>query len=213
MLRGRRRGLPSGRAVTGGFLVAVAAVVVFAAAVAGSNHHGRPYVVATRSLAAGTVLTPDDLGTASMQLPAGVGRQAFTQVGAVLGRPLAVPLQAGELIQTSVLAPAGAASSFRPVSVAADANSLGDLSPGQRVDVLAVSGTGSGAAVSVIMRGAVLLDLGRTSTGVLSGPSTTVVVTLGVSTLSQVEAIVQAAQGGTVSLVAAEPADGIGSGP
>ena len=38
-------------------------------------------------------------------------------------------------------------------------------------------------------------------------------MTLGVSSLSEVEAVVQAAQAGTVTLVAAEPSDGVGPGP
>jgi hypothetical protein len=130
----------------------------------------------------------------------------------VVGRILAVPLQPGELLQSSMLAPTSAQPLLRPVSVAVDANSVGALSAGQKVVVLATTGSGSAAQVSVVMRGAVLLDLGRTGSGVLSGPSNSVVVTLGVSSLSEVEAIVQAGQAGTVTLAAAEPSDGVGPG-
>jgi hypothetical protein len=38
-------------------------------------------------------------------------------------------------------------------------------------------------------------------------------VTLGVADLSEVEAIVEAAHNGTVTLVQAEPSDGVGAGP
>jgi hypothetical protein len=47
---------------------------------------------------------------------------------------------------------------------------------------------------------------------VFSGPSNSVVVTLGVSSLSEVQAVVQAAQAGTITLAAAEPSDGVGPG-
>lgn len=212
VLKGRRRTLPTGRAVLGGFLVALAAVVVFAAALSGSGNHERTYVVASQALSAGTVITVGDVGTARMQLPSGSRTSAFTQPSSLVGRALAVPVQAGELIQTSMLTPASPQSSLRPVNASVDPDSLADLTSGEKVDVLTTTGTGSSTQVSVVMRGAVLVDVGHMSSGVLSGPSSSVVVTLGVSTLGEVEAIVQAQAAGTISLVAAEPSDGTGPG-
>jgi hypothetical protein len=212
VLRGRRRALPTGRAVVGGFLVALAAVVVFAAALSGTNRHERTYVVADQPLAAGTVITLGDLGTARMQLPSTSSALAFTQSGLLVGRALAIAVQPGELMQTSMLTPESPQSSLRPVTASVDPDSLATLTAGQKVDVLTTIGTGASTQVSVVMRGAVLVDIGRASSGVLSGPSSSVVVTLGVSSLAEVEAIVQAQSAGTVSLVAAEPSDGTGPG-
>jgi Flp pilus assembly protein CpaB len=193
-------------------LVGLAAVVVFAAALAGSSHHDRSYVVAARPLAAGSVLAPGDLDSARMQLPSSAGGQAFGDSAALIGRVLAVPMQPGELLQSSMLAPASAQPAMRPVSVAVDANSIGALTAGQKVVVLATIGTGAGAQVSVVMRGAELLDVGHTGSGVFSGPANSVVVTLGVSSLAEVEAVVQAGQAGTITLAAAEASDGVGPG-
>jgi hypothetical protein len=147
-----------------------------------------------------------------MQLPSADGGLAFVDPGALSGRVLAVPLQPGELLQSSMLVPTSSQPAWRPVSVAVDANSVGALTTGQKVVVLASTGSGSAAQVSVVMRGAVLLDVGHTGSGVFSGPSNSVVVTLGVSDLSEVEAVVQAGQAGTVTLAAAEPSDGVGPG-
>jgi hypothetical protein len=38
-------------------------------------------------------------------------------------------------------------------------------------------------------------------------------VTIGVASLGEVEAIVRASRAGTISLIAAEPSDGVGAGP
>jgi Flp pilus assembly protein CpaB len=168
--------------------------------------------VAARPLAAGSVLAADDLQTARMQLPASAGGQAFADSDTLVGRVLAVPLQPGELLQSSMLAPSSAQPTLRPVSVAVDANSVGALTAGQKVVVLATTGSGAAAQVSLVMRGAVLLDVGHPGSGVFSGPANSVVVTLGVSSLSEVESVVQAGQAGAITLAAAEPSDGVGPG-
>jgi hypothetical protein len=68
--------------------------------------------------------------------------------------------------------------------------------------------------VTVVVRGAVLWSVGHRDNGLLSGGDNgTTVVTLGVSDLGQVEALIAAAHSGTVELAQAEPADGTGSGP
>jgi Flp pilus assembly protein CpaB len=198
--------------VVGGFLVAVAAVVVFAAAMAGaSSGHGRPWVVATRPMAAGTILGPGDLGTSSMRLPAATGSLAFGQVSGLFGRALTVGLQPGELVQSSMLAPSSSQPPRRPVSVPVDPVSLANLVPGQPVDVLAVAGS-AGGSVSVVVRGATLMAIGRPGNGLLSSGDSSQ-ATIGVTTLAEVEAVVAASHDGTVALVAAEQSDGAGPGP
>lgn len=202
----------------GGLLVATAAVVVFAAALSAAGGGRAAYVVATRSLPAGSVIGPDDLTTARMSLSGATAAASFRDGPALIGRTLAVGAGPGQLIESSMLA-AGGPSDLRPVSLAVDADSVTALAAGEPVDVLATSGSGGSGAVggaSVVLRGATLLSVGRSDSGLLSGATgSTVVVTIGVSDLAEAEALVSAAHAGTVELIRAEPGDGagIGSGP
>src|SRR5215831_5013481 len=80
---GRHRALPGGRAVVGGFLVAVAAVVVFAASLAGASHPGQSWVVTARPLPAGTILGPGDVTSATMRLSRSAAALAYRQAALV----------------------------------------------------------------------------------------------------------------------------------
>jgi Flp pilus assembly protein CpaB len=206
--------------LAGGFLVAVAAVIVFTAVIASSGRHSQQYVVAAEAMPTGSIIGPGDLSVAKMSLPAGAASDAFHQAGSLVGRTVAEPVRPGELVEQSMLVPVGTQPATRPVSVGVSPSSLTGLAAGDAVDVLVSEGTGSSASVSVVMRGAVLITAGNPASGGLSGSisgsisgASTSNVTLGVDTLSEVEAVVQAAQTGTVSLVAAEPSDGVGPGP
>ncbi|MGH9116246.1 MAG: SAF domain-containing protein [Acidimicrobiales bacterium] len=211
-LGGRRRALPGGRAVIGGFLIAVAAVIVFAATLSSAGSPGQRWVVASRPLSAGTVLAPGDLGTAAMRLPGPTASHAFHQDGLLVGRTLAAPLEPGELVQGSLLVPADQQPKLRPVDLQVDPVTLVGLGPGQPVDVLETSGNSSAATVTVIARGATILGVAQPGSSLLE-PSSSAEVTVGVSTLAEVEAVVQAAHSGTVTLVTAERSDGVGPGP
>jgi Flp pilus assembly protein CpaB len=208
---GRGRTVAVGRALAGGFLVAVAAAIVFAAVLSGTAHSLQTYVVASQPLPPGALLQPADLTTYRMDLPPGSRSGAFTSPELLSGRTLAVAVSPGELVQSSMLVPVASSPVLRPVSVAVDPTSLTALLPGRPVDVLEASGTDTGSTVTVVMRGAVLMNESSTTSSVLAGPGTEL-VTLGVASLPEVEAIVQAAHAGTVSLVAAEPSDGVGPG-
>jgi Flp pilus assembly protein CpaB len=207
----------------GGLLIAAAAVLVFTAAIDRAGSQSHPYVVATKRLAQGTVIGPGDLTTAGMQIPAGSQAEVFHQGGTVIGRVLAVTVQPGELIQASMLVPAGSSSGLRPVSVAVDPDSLAAVAPGDEVDVLSTSSgsatSGSAASdstttpVVVVMRGASLIGVDQGSQSLISGSTPGTLVTLGVANLAEVEAVVAAAHSGTVTLVLAEPSDGVGAGP
>jgi Flp pilus assembly protein CpaB len=195
----------------GGFLVAVAAVIVFVAALAGTSSPGQAWLVASRPLAAGTTLGPGDLGEATMRLPRSTAALAFRDPARLVGRTLVAGLQTGELIQAPMLVPSDQTPTLRPVSVAVNPVSLANLSPGQLVDVLATQGSGGSSTVSVVVRGATLMDM-VTSGSALLAPGGSGQVTIGVGSLEEVEAVVQASQAGTVSLVAAERSDGVGPG-
>ncbi len=169
-------------------------------------------MVAARPAGPGTVLGPDDVGASTMRLSSETATGAYHQAASVEGRTLAVEVEAGELIQASMLVPVSQTPALRPVSLSVDPVSLAGLSAGQRVDILATQGTGSGTAVVVVVRGATLIDIATSSSNLLA-PGGSGQVTVGVSTLAAVEAVVEDAHSGTITLVAAEPSDGVGLGP
>ena len=169
-------------------------------------------MVAARPLPAGTVIGPGDLTSASMRLSSSTATLAFRQIATLEGRALVVGLPAGELIQAPMLVPASLEPALRPISVAVDPVSLANLTPGEPVDVLATQGTGSGTSVAVVIRGATLFNVVTSGTE-LTAPGGLGQATIGVATLAEVEAVVQASHTGTVSLVSAKQSDGVGPGP
>lgn len=220
----------------GGLLIATAAVVVFAGAVATSRSGSAGYVVAAQPLAAGTIIAPGDTAVQTFELPRATQTRAFRNSGVVMGRALSVAVEPGELIQSSMLEPAGATARLRPVSISVDSTSLAGLASGDPVDVLATtsgsgsSGSGSSApplsgasgaststgtagGVTVVLRGAALLSVTRPGSSLAPVSGSGTVVTLGVSSLAEAEMVVEAAHAGTVILVQAEPSDGVGPGP
>src|SRR4051794_15370230 len=96
----RRGTLPTGRAVVGGFLVAVAAFGIFVAYERATKGPTTQYVVARHDLPVGTRLTADDLTALPMQLPDVVARNAaFTGEAALVGATTVGPIRRGELVQ------------------------------------------------------------------------------------------------------------------
>ena len=198
--------------------MAVAAAAVFSIALSAAGRTGTFYVIAARPMAAGTVIGPGDTTTARIGLTGSSRDAAFRQSAVVVGRALAVPVETGELIQSSMLNPAGGVQ-MRPVSIAVESESVSELQAGDPVDVLSVpSSAGTtlpspAPTVTVVVRGATLLSIDRSGGGLLSGNAGgTVIATLGVADLQEAEQLVAAAHSGTVDLVRAEPADGTGPG-
>ncbi len=209
---GRRKRLPSGRAVAGGFAVAVAVVAVFAAFVASRGTSGRAWVVASTGLPAGTRLTSSDLATTTLRLGSGpVAAEAFEAPGDLIGRTLAIGVGRGGLIVQSELSAPDATPALRPVPVSVTPGDLVDLARGDLVDVLVTAGNGSNVKTTVVIRGARVLATNQPAGG-LVGTSGDNIVTLGVHTLAEVEAVIGSEHGGTVDLVVGEPSDGSGQG-
>lgn len=217
-----------------------AGVVAFASVLSNTKPADRQYLLANRPIPAGSVLEPSELSSAAISLPASISGNAFSVEGSLVGRTLASPVQSGELIESSMLDPPEPPT--RPVSIPVNPDSLLGLFPGERVDVLAVppssapsgssgatsTGAASGpaqaggapaespvatAASTVVMRGAVLVAIAHSSSGLTGSTGTMTDVTLGVANLGDVEVLVAASQTSTVELVLAEPSDGIGPGP
>jgi Flp pilus assembly protein CpaB len=149
----RRRGLPGGRALIGGFLVAASAVGLFAAhalATAGPRH---TYVVAAHDLEIGDRLDTQDLTRIPLDLPDALAARTFSSPDDLVGATVLARRAAGELLQvTDLVMPPGEAGT-REFSFAVDpSRALGDrIRAGERVDVVATYGTGGDAYTMVVV--------------------------------------------------------------
>jgi Flp pilus assembly protein CpaB len=152
----RRTALPGGRAVVGGFLVAVAMAGTFAAYTSATATPQQRYVVARHALTVGSRLTRVDLTLTPMRLPSAVG---FTSIDAVLGATVVGPVGRGEVLQSSSLLDTGSRPGDRQLSVPIESARAvgGELRAGDRVDVAATFGTGSDAYTVFVVRGAQIL--------------------------------------------------------
>lgn len=203
--------LPNGRAVVGAFLIAAAATIVLTAWIAATTSHGRPWVVADRYVAAGARIGPSDLSTETMTLPGDTAASAFASPAGLVGRTLSAPLSTGEVVEQSMLVPVGRQPALRPVTVSVDPADATDLSSGTMVDVLETSGNGPGARTTIVLRGARVIAVAKPGSSLIASSGTD--VTLGVKSLTEVEAVIHAEHTATVSVVTGEPSDGSGLGP
>lgn len=197
----RRRTLPGGRAVVGGFLVALAAVGVFAGYTNATADTREPFLVARQNLALGHRIVETDLGTLPMDLPALVRSKVYRDPSQLIGAMVIGPVAKGELVQSSdVLAGAGTTAG-RQISFAIDSARAvnGQLRRGEFVDVLATYGTGADGYTLAVVRGARVAD--RTETrGSLSDRGNEV-VTLALPQQADTLAVAHAVSAGTLMLV------------
>lgn len=199
----RRRTLPSGRAVVGGFLIALAAVGGYGAVIL--NHSPLPrFVVATTTLRVGQRIVPSDLTTEPMRLPARLADSlAFTRPATLVGAVVVAPVRAGELLQVSdVVAPPGPAGDRELSFPVAPARALdGGLQPGDRIDVLATFGQGGSTVTTAVVEDADVVAVSSSSGG-LAG-SSDLVITVRLRTPAEVVALVNAVNTGEIVLVRA----------
>lgn len=131
----RHRGLPGGRAVLGGVLMAVAAVGVFVAYEQASQPDDEPIVVATRPIRAGEVLDAADLRTREGELPDGA--TGFTSVDSLVGRVALGPIGDGEVVQAAAVTDDAGDEAAHEVAITLPRSqvAVGRLKQGERVDV------------------------------------------------------------------------------
>lgn len=209
----RRRALPSGRAVVGGFLVAVAALGAFVAARGTGDGPSRSYVVVARDVVAGTTLRDADLRTSAVDLPEDLAARSFTDPSALVGRVLTTTLASGELIQASSVVGGSAADPRLQLSLPIEkARALdGLLVAGETVDVLVTYGSGSDGATFVVVRSADVLRVDQGQRTGLTGTSEMVIL-LAVDSTEDALALTHASQAGKITLVRSTAA-GSTSGP
>jgi Flp pilus assembly protein CpaB len=206
----RRTTLPGGRAVVGGFLVALAATGVFAGYANATSAPQQRYVVARHALAPGTHLTGTDLTLAPMRLPGSIG---FRSVAPLVGAVVVGPVGRGELVQTSSVLAAGGPASERQLSIPIDSARAvsGDLRAGDRVDVAATFGSGADAYTSFVVRSAQVLAR-QPAGGALGGQRTEVLV-LSLPTPTDALAVAHAISVGQLTVVRATGAPPAGDEP
>lgn len=212
----RRRGsLPGGRAVVGGFLVALAGVGVFAGYTNATTDTRQSYLVARRDLPLGHRITRSDLGTLPMDLPALSRSKVYRDPSQLQGALVIGPVAKGELVQSSnVLAGDGQGDGHQISFSIESARAVnGTLQRGELVDVVATFGTGGEGYTTVVVEGARVADRAESS-GTLSD-SGDEVVTLTVPRQADTLAVAHAVNAGTITLVRspAAPDAGTAAGP
>lgn len=101
-----RRGLPSGRALVGALLVTVAAMGAFSLATGAETGPSNRYLVVSRDVETGTVLGPDDVAPAPMDLSPTVAANALGSPDQIEGAVALRFLRAGELLDARSISPA-----------------------------------------------------------------------------------------------------------
>jgi Flp pilus assembly protein CpaB len=195
----RRVGLPSGRAVVGGLLMALATVGTFLAYADATADDTIEVLVAARDLTPGQTIGASDVELVPVELPDQV-RGLFGAVDAAVGRQVAAPVEAGEFLLASatVMPVEGAEALEVAVSVPAS-RAVGRLRPGERVDVFS---TWSGEVTQLVAVDARVLEVSGGSREGLGG-SDTVVVRMALADFAQVEALVHAQAAGDITMVRA----------
>jgi len=196
----RRVGLPSGRAVVGGLLVALAAVGTFLAYADATADDRIDVLVARRDLTPGEVVGADDVRLVPVDVSGGV-RGLFGAVEAAVGRQVASPVAEGEFLLASATRVAPEGEEVLELSLAVPASrAAGRLQPGDRVDVFS---TWSGEVTELVAVDARVLEVEGASSSGLGGGGDTIVVRLAVADFDQVEALVHAQAAGDVTMVRA----------
>lgn len=206
-----RRGLPSGRAVVGGFLVALAAVGVFAAYTSATAEPVTRYVVAARDLAPGEQLDATDVELVAIDLPDEQRQRAYDVVEPLVDATVVEPLVAGEIIQEGGLIATGAQPGTRTVSFAIEPSRAvnATLKAGESADVLATFGAGDRACTHIMASDVTIVGVSEAS-GSLVAQGGGLTVTIQVPTADSSVAVAHAASAGSITLVRtthAEPVD------
>jgi Flp pilus assembly protein CpaB len=207
----QRPTLPASRALVGGLLVIVAAVGVFAAYQGAGSVPATSYVVAEATLAPGTRLTARVLSTAAIDLPDTQADRAYTSIEQLEGAVTLAPLEPGDLIMGSAVLDASRATGDQAAhefsfSVDRDHAMNGGLVVGDRVDVLATYGAGEASYTIVAARDATVLAVDDGSSGGIGSPGT-IVVSVALTSASEVLRVAHAAETSALTIVRATRAD------
>ncbi|HEV7206581.1 MAG TPA: SAF domain-containing protein [Jatrophihabitans sp.] len=140
-----------------GVLLVLVAVLLGAVVVSGASHTSAT-VAATHDLAAGTILRPSDLSVAQVQLPAGHKRAYLATIRDAVGKKLARPVSAGELVPAAAVAAPDARTTL---TVPFASGTAPDLRSGQRIEIF----LSTSSCTSVVLLPEVTVQSVRRDTG------------------------------------------------
>lgn len=189
--------------MVGGFLVALAAVGVFAGYTGATKDARRPYLVARQDLALGHRIARSDLGTLPMDLPALLASKVYRRPSQLVGAVVIGPVSKGELVQASSVVSGNDQSADQQISFPIDSARAvnGSLRTGEFVDVIVTYGTGADAFTTAVVRGARVAERSL-SRGSLTDHGNEV-VTLAVPLPADTLAVAHAVSAGSLTLVRA----------
>lgn len=193
----RLPGVPGGRAVVGGLLIAVAGVGTFVSWQQATGAPDQRYAVAAHALRPGDPVTADAIRFERIDLPAGVADAAFRTGAELEGRVVVGPVGEGELLQAGALSDQGEAEPAAEVSVAL-ARELavdGRLRTGDTVDVYATHDE----VTDVVAEGVRVIEV--TEAGGSFGDGRELTVTLALSDATRRAPVIHAARDGKITLV------------
>lgn len=193
----RHQGLPGARAVTGGLLMAVAAVGVFAAASGADDEPRQRAVVADRPIRIGERVEARHLRVVAVELP-GDSAAPFEELDDVVGRVALGPIGEGELVQAASVTADRAARPAHEVALTLPRAQIavGRLRQGERVDVY---GTDDERTWSVV-RGAEVVQIDAGDDGSLTSERELTIV-VAVETADDVAPLVHALRRADVTVV------------
>ena len=197
----RHRALPGGRAVLGGFLVAIAVVGLFAAYSGAASKGETRVLVAAHDIAVGDRLGATDVIAVSAKLPDQQRSQTFAAASQVTGRLVIGPVGKGEIVQAASVLGRDRTPPFRSVTVQVDAAQTKSIGEGDVVDVLMTTGSAEASRTELVATGVRVLRVGGAGQGLSGDPKPA--VTFAVTSLDEVGKLVQAAHAGAVTLIRA----------
>jgi Flp pilus assembly protein CpaB len=206
----RHRGLPGGRAVLGGVLMAIAAIGVYVTYDQAGSRPTDPIVVAAGAIRVGEVLEAEDLRTVEADLPGSAAAGTFDAVDGLVGHVALGPIAEGEVVQAGSVSDQQATAEVHEVAVSLPRPQIavGRLKPGERVDVFVTYD----ARTTTVVRGAEVVEIGADDGGSLTSDRDVTLV-IAVPTGDAVAAVVHALRTGDVTVVRSILADATGDEP
>ncbi len=184
VIRPRRRVLGL-RVVSGALLVTVAGVATFAAYAAADDAPTTVVLVARDDIAAGTRIIDDADARgrfAPRQIVAGQAVSGWVfeadEVEDLAGRHTAAPLAGGDLLVRGAVTDVVPSGTSLAVSLPRADALDGDVAPGDRVDLLATSGSGTDATTAYVRTGLQVREVRVSEGGLGSGTDLTLTVTV-----------------------------------
>lgn len=204
----RRQGLPGSRSVVGGLLVAVAALLTWWAATASSGGPVPRYLAAAQPIGAGERISAHHLAHVEVDLGDELARSAFTSPESLVGAVAVGPIAEGELIQAGSVAQEESPSPERELTfpVVSTWAGGGDLRAGDRIDVYATYGDGTGSQTRRVLTDVRVRRI-QAPSGDRLGETRQQTITVGLGSEVPVALVVNAVQSAdlTVTRVSGDP--------